>query len=366
VVVAVLAGAVLDQVWKLGDQPGWHWLVAAALTAAVLLLRRRFPLAALVGVLALWLAVHAPDAADDPFFQFLALLVAAYAVGAHASTRVGLVGLALVSATFAVMNAARGEGVDPAIAGTLQFSVMFVFGSLIARATARERALEQRAAWLETEREERARAAVADERARIARDLHDALGHAISANVLQVAVVRRRLRNDQGDEREVLLAVERSGRDSVAELRRMLGMLREDENGGLAPLPSLARLDELAETTRSAGTPVDVRIEGEARTIPRGVDVAAYRILQEALTNVLKHAGDARARVCVAYEPDAVALEVSDDGCGGPVDGHMQPGHGLIGMRERVSLYGGDLRAERGDGGGFTVMARLPFGRDAQ
>jgi signal transduction histidine kinase len=364
VVVAVLAAAALDRVWNLGGQPGWRWVAAALLTAAVLLLRRRAPLAALGGVFAIWIAVHTPDASDDPFFQFVALVVAAYALGAHASRRHGLAGLVLAAAGFAALNLDRGEDAGAAVAGAIQFSVMFVFGALLSRATARERALEQRAARHEAEREERARAAVADERARIARDLHDALGHTISTSVLQVSAVRRRLGEDQRAERDALLSVERSGRDSVTELRRMLGMLREEEGNGLAPLPSLARVEELAKSMRTAGVPVEVRVEGESRSVPAGVDIAGYRIVQEALTNVLKHAGDARARVRVGYEPDAVVLEVADDGPAGP-DAHPEPGHGLIGMRERVALYGGELQTGPGRAGGYTVTARLPFGRDS-
>ncbi len=365
VVIAVLAAAASEPVWELVEQDGWEWVPAAVLTAAVLLLRRRWPLAALAGVFALWLAVHTAKAHDDPFFQFVALLIAAYALGRHASPRQGLVGLALAAGGFSALNLVRGEGFEAAIAGSLQFSVMFAFGTLIARARSRERDLERHAVRLEAEREERARAAVADERTRIARDLHDALGHTISTSVLQVAVVRRRLRDDQDAERDVLLAVERSGRDAVDELRRMLGMLRAEREAARAPLPSLARLEELAETARTAGVPVEVHVSGEPRAVPAGVDVAGYRIVQEALTNVLRHAGDARAGVRVTYEQDAVVLEVSDDGPGSSANGKSQPGHGLIGMRERVTLYGGDLRAEPGEGGGFIVTARLPFGRGA-
>jgi len=353
VVMAVLGAAALESVWKLDNRAGWHWILAAVLTAAVLLLRRRLPLAALGGVLVIWLAVHTADALNDPFFQFVALLVSAYALGAHASRRQAVAGLLLATTGYSVLNLARGEGVEAAIVGSLQFSVMFAFGALIARARTRERDLEQRAVHLEAEREERARAAVAAERARIARDLHDALGHTISTSVLQVAVVRRRLRGDQIAERDVLLTVERSGRDAVTELRRMLGMLRESADGERAPLPSLARLEELADTTRSAGVPVDLQVEGRMAALPAGVAVAGYRIVQEALTNVLKHAGEARAIVRVACERDAVVLEVFDDGKGGSANGQPEPGHGLIGMRERVALYGGEFRAGPSEADGF-------------
>ena len=363
VVVVVMGAFVADGSWERSGPPVWQWAVAAALTAGALLFRRRSPLAALIAILATWVAVHEPDAARDPAFQFIALLVATYALGAHAPRRQGVAGLVLAVAVFSVLNLARGAEIVAAVAGTVQFSVMFAFGVLVGGASTRERALRDQAARLEAERDERARSAVADERARIARDLHDSLGHTISASVLQVAAVRRRLGEDQDTERESLLAVERSGRESVTELRRMLGMLREQPNMGLEPLPSLARVDELARSVRAAGVPVDVDVEGDAADIPAGADVAAFRIVQEALTNVLKHSHATRASVRVAYARGGVTLEVADDGRGADANGALEPGHGLIGMRERVALYGGDLKTGPRESGGFIVTARLPYQR---
>ena len=366
VVVLILGTFALEAPWQRAGAPGWQWTVAALLTAAMLLVRRRAPLAALVGVLAVWLAVHTPDALHDPAFQFLALLVSTYSLGAHAPRSEGLAGLLLAAVAFSAMNLTRGEEVEAAVAGSIQFSVIFVFGVLVGGAAGRERALRERAARLEAERDERARVAVEDERRRIARDLHDSLGHTISASVLQVAAVRRRLGEDQTVERESLLAVERSGRDAVTELRRMLGMLREQPGGGREPLPSLSRVDELVRTMRAAGVPVDVRVEGDRADVPTGIDVAGYRILQEALTNVLKHAGDARASVRVAYAADGVTLEVVDDGPAATQNGDRRSGHGLIGMNERAALYGGHLEAGPGRSGGFVVKATLPFGRSGE
>ena len=363
VVVLILGTFALEAPWQRGGPSASYWTVAALLTAGMLLVRRRSPLVAVIGVLALWLAVHTPEALNDPAFQFVALLVSAYALGAHAPRREGLLGLLLVAAGFSAMNLARGEEIEAAVAGSIQFSVIFVFGVLVGGAAGRERVLRERAARLEAERDERARIAAEEERRRIARDLHDSLGHTISASVLQVAAVRRRLREDQSVERESLLAVERSGRHAVTELRRMLGMLRQPPASGLEPLPSLSRVDELARTTRAAGVRVDVHVEGDPTSVPAGVDVAGYRILQEALTNVLKHAGDARASVRVAYAPDSVTLEVADDGRGATGNGDGAPGHGLIGMNERAALYGGELVAGPRESGGFVVTARLPYDR---
>ncbi len=362
-VVALVMGAFAgDAPWERSGPAAWQWAVAAVLTAGVLLFRRRSPLAVMVAILALWLAVHARDAAHDPGFQFISLLIATYALGAHAPRWQGIAGLALAAAGFSAMNLARDEEFVAAVAGTIQFSVMFAFGVLVGGASTRERALRERAVRLEAERDERARSAVEAERARIARDLHDSLGHTISAIVLQVAAVRRRLGDDQHVERESLLAVERSGRDSVTELRRMLGMLREPRPG-LEPLPSLARVDELARSVRAAGVAVDVAVAGDRDGVPAGVDVAAFRIVQEALTNVLKHAHAAHASVRVAYAPDGVTLEVIDDGPGSHTNGEGEPGHGLIGMRERVALYGGELVTGPRGSGGFAVTARLPYDR---
>jgi signal transduction histidine kinase len=351
VVAGVLAAAITDQLWELPGPSTWQWASAAALTSLVLLARRRWPLGAAAGVLALWLAVHTPDAADDPFFQFVVIMMAVYALGRHARLGPGIAGLVLAVAVFGAMNAVRGGGAAPAIAGLVQFSVVFGFGRVIGRGAARQSALEAEA--------ERARATLGEERARIARDLHDALGHTISAVTLQVGAVRRRLGPGQDAEREMLLRVERSGRESVAEMRRLLGMLREAPDGeALAPVPTLAEIEDIAAGLRASGVPVDVHVEGDTAELPAGVDLAAYRIVQEALTNVVKHAGGSGARVRVAYEPAAVVVEVCDDGAAtGPA---AAPGHGLIGMRERAALYGGRLEAGPRDGGGFRVMARLP------
>jgi signal transduction histidine kinase len=179
--------------------------------------------------------------------------------------------------------------------------------------------------------------------------------------VVQAGAERLALPETQASTRETLLTIERTGREALAEMRRLLGMLREsDETFGLAPQPSLRHVGTLVGHVRAAGLPVELEIVGEPAPLPAGVDVSAYRIVQEALTNALKHAGPARARVIVRYGPDAVELEISDDGLG-PGDG--AGGHGLVGMRERVALYGGSLRSGGRSGGGYTVSVRLPFER---
>ncbi len=363
-VTSVILAALVEPVWSRPDRPGWQWILAAVLSGLVLLVRRQMPLASVLGLLALWGTVYAERAIDDPAFQFISLLIGAYSLGAYANLRHGLAGVAATIAVFAALNLARGEGVDAAIAGAVQFSVLFVFGRSIAGARAREQALEARAERLESERDARAAQAVVEERSRIARDLHDALGHAISVVVLQVGAVRMRLRPDQDDEGEILLAAERIGRDSVVEMRRMVGILRDAEADVLGRPSGLAAVEDVAAAVRAAGVDVDVEVAGSAASTPAGVDVAGFRIVQEALTNVLKHAPRARATVRISYEADAVVLEIADDGAGRPARHDSEAGHGLIGMRQRVALYGGTLEASPRNGRGFAVRARLPFGRD--
>jgi signal transduction histidine kinase len=225
----------------------------------------------------------------------------------------------------------------------------------------RAEALEDRAAALQRESEERARAAVAEERLRIARELHDVVGHSLGVIVVQAGAERATLAEGQASTRDTLVAIERTGREALSEMRRLLDLMRrDDEQVALAPQPSLTHLDELVEKLRAAGLPVELRFEGKPVSLPPGIDLSAYRIVQEALTNALKHAGPARARVTVRYIQDALELEIADDGPG-PGDDSDGGGHGLAGMGERVALYGGTLRTGTRPGGGYAVSARLPL-----
>ena len=223
------------------------------------------------------------------------------------------------------------------------------------------RARDRRADIAERERELAAREAVVDERARIARELHDAIAHNVSMMVVQAGAERRVLDESQGSTREVLETVEEIGRNALTEMRRLVGMLRTDEDDPLAPQPGLRDLATLVGQVREAGLPVELQIEGEPRALPIGLELSAYRIVQEALTNALKHAGDARASVVVRYRDDSLELEVLDDGAGGAA-AVASGGHGLVGMRERVALYGGRFEAGLRPTGGFTVRVLLPIG----
>jgi signal transduction histidine kinase len=211
------------------------------------------------------------------------------------------------------------------------------------------------------DREIATREAVAAERAAIARELHDVVAHHMSVMVVQAGAARAVGARDPAAAAEALRQIEASGRTGLAEMRRLLEVLKAEEDGdGRAPQPGLDRLGELLDAMRASGLPVEAVVEGAPRVLSPGVDLSAYRIVQEALTNSLRHAGGATARVVVRYEPDALELEIADDGLGPPEDPEASGGHGLIGMRERVQLFGGELDAGPRPGGGFLVRARLP------
>ncbi len=218
---------------------------------------------------------------------------------------------------------------------------------------------DRRAALAEWERDVAAREAVLAERTRIARELHDVIAHNVSMMVVQAGAERRVLDTSGGSTRDVLAAIERTGRSALTEMRRLVGMLRQDGADPLSPQPGLAELPVLIAQVREAGLRVDLQVEGEPVAVPAGIGLSAYRIVQEALTNTIKHAGEASATVRVRYQPDVLEIEVADDGPGA-ADPAPGGGHGLAGMRERVALYGGRFSAEPEPDGGFTVRILLP------
>jgi signal transduction histidine kinase len=205
-----------------------------------------------------------------------------------------------------------------------------------------------------------AEATITEERARIARELHDVIAHSISVMVLQARGGRRVLEAEPDVTDEAFATIEQTGHQALEEMRRLVGMLRmSDETLSLAPQPSLKELDRLVQQVQAAGLPVEVVVEGKVRDLPPSVEVSAYRIVQEALTNVLKHAGPSRARVFLRFRASHLEVEIGDDGPG--ISADSGTGYGLIGMRERVSIYGGELRTERRPQGGFTLRVRLPL-----
>jgi signal transduction histidine kinase len=252
-----------------------------------------------------------------------------------------------------------GRDADPAhwSSTAVGFALGTVVVMLLLRRIVGDR--DTRARLAERERDVAAREAVVEERARIARELHDAVAHSVSMMVIQAGAERRVVAD--GSTREVLRTIEKIGRDALTEMRRLVGMLRTDSaSGPLTPQPMLADLPTLMTQVREAGLPVDFHVDGESRELPVGIELSAYRIVQEALTNALKHAGQANASVSVRYGADSLELEIADDGAGVPAD-VPGGGHGLAGIRERVSLYGGKFDASARLGGGFAVRVLLPL-----
>jgi signal transduction histidine kinase len=275
--------------------------------------------------------------------------------------RQAVAGLAIVFGAQAfVVRADPNGGIGDFFFGNLVFGVVWIVGFSLGRKFEEADEAKERAIRAEHEREERARMAVAEERARIARELHDVVGHSVSVMTVQASGVRRLLRPDQEREREALLVVERTGREALAEMRRMVGVLRRPEEApALAPQPTLDHLSRLVDQARESGLPVELRIEGEPSQLPAGLDLTAYRLVQEGLTNVVKHAQATRAEVLVSYGDGYLEVTVEDDGQG--VGNGDSGGHGLIGMRERVSVYGGEIDAGPQPGGGYRLRAKLPL-----
>ncbi|MDQ2913863.1 MAG: sensor histidine kinase [Chloroflexota bacterium] len=319
--------------------------------------RRRVPLASAVSVAtAVAISGQTPT---DLHLILAALPFAMYSLGAHTSDRAAVGGLAIALAALWISvaiksteNAARDVISIAVLVGTA-----FAVGRALRGRELRLVASAERTAVLEREREEDVHRAASEERGRIARELHDVIAHGVTVMVVQAGAADQIIEQDPARAREALVAIQDAGRQALTDLRRLLGLVRDEDTMRLAPRPGLQELDALVDEMRKAGVPIEVEIRGTPRELPAGVDLSAFRIVQEALTNVLKHAGDARARVVVAYAPNSIELEVVDDGHA-QTKGH---GHGLVGMRERVMLYGGTLQAGPADRGGYRVLARLPL-----
>jgi len=275
--------------------------------------------------------------------------------------RVGLA-VVLVSAAIVIAHDPTETPLDLVFSTSL-FGVAWLVGYALRARAERSEVAEERALRAERDRESAARLAVAEERARMARELHDVVAHAVSVMVLQVGAVRHRM-PATSKEGEALRNVEHAGRTALAEMRRLLGALREgDARLELTPGPGLQDLEALAKDVRAAGLDVRLHVEGEPATLPRSLDLSAYRIVQEGLTNALKHSGGRRAEVTIAYTPDCLRLEVRDDGVSGARNDGL--GHGLVGIGERVKAYGGEMSAFTATTGGFVLRASLPLHSEA-
>ena len=362
--IALLAVVVTQaDIWRTQGDDRYKLAAIALVTAGSLLVRRRAPLVPplVVGVGAVVFSLVDAAAAYETDTMFLVLILAAWAAGSLLEARQAALAIAFVLVGGWIVFI-RAPGVPWTELIWLSFPILglFVISAAAARHSERARLAEERA----RRSEEEARRAVDEERRRITRELHDVLAHSVSVMTVQASAVRRRLQPEQEREREALRTVEETGRQALSEMRRLLGIMREEGEGAArAPQPGVATLRTLVEQVRSAGLPVELTVEGEPVRLPPGVDLSAYRIVQEALTNALRHGGNpAHAWVAVRYGDDDVEIEVANDGRS--ESNGEATGHGLVGMRERVAMCGGELRAGPREGGGFRISARLPVSAD--
>ena len=361
--VVLLAVVAEIKAWIVpGAGPKVVFISASLLWTLPLLLRRRFPFAAPVFTFAVQAAASAADPAlGVETTGLVALLLSFWVVGAENERGQAIAGAAIGFASIAVVAELDVRvGLENAVWGIILGSVVCLIAYALQRRAKRAAELEERASRLERELKERAHAEVLAERTRIARDLHDLVAHSVSLMTVQAGAARLILPSDPARARESLRSVEETGREALADLRRLFGIVRGEEgDAALAPQPGLARLDALLEQSRKAGLPVEVAIEGKRRMLPPGVDLTAYRIVQESLTNALKHAGPACAQVTIRYGREVLDLEITDDGR--RTRNGEGTGHGLVGMRERVALYGGEFEAGPRRRDGYAVRARLPI-----
>jgi signal transduction histidine kinase len=357
------------QVW-LG--PAGNGRLLAALGGVVFCLavafRRRWPLAGMLVILAA-LTVKtvlgsAPGRLQGTVGLLPALLLLSYGMGAFAPPRRSLWVLGLTVAVSSA-NLLTTPGTP---AAAVPFSVIFVallpytLGRMMRARAARERADRERAERLDADRDWNARTAAYQERSRIARELHDVIAHSVSVMVIQAGGARLVMSSDPDRAEASLRAVERAGREALAEMRRLLGVLDDGRDPrALAPQPGLADIEDLLSHARSSGLETELHVDGESATVPPALDLCAYRIVQEAITNAIKHAAPARAWVCVRWRQGTLELEISDDGRGPGAISGASGGHGIAGMRERAALHGGSIQAGAGPDGGFTVRAHLPL-----
>ncbi len=373
--MALLLLAGIIQLAVLHDSPGapsttlWFSIPALVVLVAPLFARRRFPFA---GPAAYWVLVAAIAFVDGVLLAWVDSLgvvglAAALLLGYVRDRRKALIGLGIVVAAMLILvwNIPGPQATNTFIFLTLRFVAAWIAGFALRAREDQVTAAEVRAVRAEDERESAARVAVAEERARIARELHDVVAHAVSVIVLQVGAVRHKLPDTLAEDREALRSVERAGRTALTEMRRLLAaMRREEDEVEFVPQPGLDGLHSLLDEVGRAGLPARLHVEGEPFQLPRGVDLSAYRIVQEGLTNALKHAVGSDADVTVRYRPDEVEIEVRDNGGGVAKSDGL--GHGLVGVRERVKIYGGEMSAGTAPEGGFVLTTRLPVAEEAR
>jgi signal transduction histidine kinase len=335
-----------------------------ALATLPLAARRLAPLAVTAAVFG---AIGVRALAADPleiYPPILAGIVAIYSVAAYSSTRAALLGVAIAAGAIAVA-AARGSGGDSSpdlIPVLILLGAVWTVGKVAGSRHAQAAAIERDAAERDRRREAETRAAAAAERGRIARELHDSVSHSLALIAMQAGGAQAVLQREPERAEQSLRSIELAAREGLTEMRRLLGLIGGAEpQAELSPQPGLNRLDALVDRAREAGLDVSLRSEGAARAVPPAVDLSAYRIVQEALTNAAKHGGRCRAQVSVRWTPTALELEITNDGARGGDRDDGVPGRGLTGMGERTGLVGGELEAGHHGDGGYRVRARLPL-----
>jgi signal transduction histidine kinase len=362
---ALSVAAVIELILTPGAPSSSRWFAVPALTVLMLPLftRRWFPFGAPAAYWILAAALSFVDGALIPSIEslFLVGLASAVLLGNLRDARLAWTGLVIVLAGItAVVYNIPSHTTAELILIPVEFGITWAVGFALRARSEQAEAAETRAMRAEREREAAARLAVAEERARIARELHDIVAHAVSVMVLRVGAVRHQLPDTLADDREALRDVERAGRTALAEMRRLLAAMRRDgDDVEFTPQPGLDGLDSLLEEVGRAGLPVELHVDGEPVPLPRGIDLSAYRIVQEGLTNALKHARASDADVIVRYRQDELEIEVRDNGQGSATSDGL--GHGLVGVRERVKIYGGEMTAGAATGGGFVLSTRLPL-----
>jgi signal transduction histidine kinase len=341
----------------------WFAVAAVAVLVLALCARRRFPFA---GPTAYWLLAAGISFVDWSLIPFMSSLVvvgmaAAFLLGNLRDRLQAAIGLTVVlGAAATIVYKVPGHPTSLIIFLPLEFGISWLAGYALRERAEQAEAAEVRAVQAEREREAAARVAVAEERARIARELHDIVAHSVSIMVLQVGAIRHKLPEMRAEDRDALRGVEQTGRGALAEMRRLLGAMRRDGDGlELAPHPGVDRLDSLLEDVGRAGLPVRLHVDGNPFPLPRAIDLSAYRIVQEGLTNALKHAHASRVDVTFHYASDELQIEVRDNGEGLSMSDGL--GRGLVGIRERVKIYGGEMTAGAAPEGGFVLGARLPL-----
>jgi signal transduction histidine kinase len=367
-VVALVACAVCELELALSNNiNGPHWVnaVAAAGVTLPVAWRRPFPLivAPFMAAVITWQALLNGDLLENAITPVLTIPMAVYSLGVLVDRRAAVGAYILIqSLIWIAVLLGNDRSADTFVFTLLLVGGPFLVGRIVNARIQLARELRDKANRLERDQAEKQKLAVAEERARIAREMHDVVAHNVSVMVVQASAARRMIDRDPERAREALSSVEQTGREALAEMRRMLDVLRaEDEGAALAPQPSIDELEALIELAREAGLDVDLEVEGERRRVSSSVDLSTFRIVQEALSNTIKHAGAAHASVRLRFSDDQMEVDVVDDGHGVRTAGQNGSGQGLVGMRERVAMLGGRLEAGYRANGGFEVRATLPL-----